>query len=124
MMNYLTTAAPLSEPLIIMSTSLQGFNPSLAMIGSAQANGCAVVTPLPNAAGYVRIAYKVYFTVTAAEWATIVPSISTDVMVKYGHILCGSSMNYQSAAGVSTIPAITAITFPAVGRTPRENGLA
>ena len=56
-----------------------GFNPAIATTGSSQANGCAVVTPLPNAASYIRIAYKVYFTISAAEWARVSVMLANEV---------------------------------------------
>ena len=89
-----------------------GLNPATALVGSSQANGCAVVTPLPNAAGFVRIAYKVYFSVSAAQWAQISPQLASKTMVQDGHILCGSTIFFQTANGKDTRTAMTATNRP------------
>ena len=89
-----------------------GLNPATAMIGTSQANRCAVVTPLPNAAGFIRIAYKFYFTVSPAQWKTVSAELASKVMVQYGHILCGSTIYFESASGVNTMTPVSSTTQP------------
>ena len=92
-----------------------GLNPATALIGSTQANGCAVVSALPNSPSYVRVAYKLYFSVTASQWASLAPALATKIMVQYGHILCGSTIYFQTATGVNTMTAISSTNYPEVG---------
>jgi hypothetical protein len=89
-----------------------GLNPATALVGTSQANGCAVVTPLPNAAGYIRIAYKVFFTLSASQWAKVSAQLASEVMVQYGHILCGSTIYFQLASGKNSMTPVSSTTRP------------
>jgi|LauGreStaDraftv2_3_1035109.scaffolds.fasta_scaffold148953_1 hypothetical protein len=92
--------------------------PSSAIINSNLANGCAVVTPLPSATTPTRIAYKLFFSVTADQWKSITTAFYTSSgsrnMVQYGHTMCGSTVSFQTLAGVSTGADISFVTQPTV----------
>ena len=92
--------------------------PSSAIINSNLANGCAVVTSLPSATSPTRIAYKLYFSVTSTQWSAITAAFRTAsgsrTLVQYGHTMCGSTISFQTASGVSTGTDISFITQPSV----------
>ena len=87
------------------------------MVNSSNYNGCAVVTPLPSAANITRVAFKFYFsTLTKAQWTAITNQlVATESTITAGHIMCGSSLNFQSyPAGTPTRAALTPDTSPQV----------
>ena len=97
-----------------MATLLtQSLDPSKIMINSNNANGCAVVTPLPSASSFVRIAYKFYFAVTAAQWTTISTKLTDVNTIKAGHVQCGSLLYFQSyPLGTNTSPPVNSTNYP------------
>ena len=100
----------------------QGLDPSKILINSNNANGCAVVTPLPSAASFVRIAYKFYFAVTASQWASISTSLIKANTIKAGHVECGSTLYFQTyPLGTITTDPINATNYPQV-RDPGSSG--
>jgi len=92
--------------------------PKSAIINSNLANGCAVVSPLPNAVTPSRIAYKLYFSVTPSQWTQINNAFHTasgmNTLVKYGHTMCGSSVFFQTAAGANAGADVSGVTQPSV----------
>ena len=100
-------------------TTLQSLGiPTSVIINSNLANGCGVVTPLPSAASPVRIAYKLYFAVTPAQWTSITAAFHTasgmKTLVQYGHTMCGSSIFFQTATGTTTAADVSFSTQPSV----------
>ena len=92
--------------------------PKSAIINSNLANGCAVVSPLPNAVTPSRIAYKLYFSVTPSQWAQINNAFHTasgmNNLVKYGHTMCGSTIYFQKADKEPTGADVSGVTQPSV----------
>lgn len=80
--------------------------------------GCNVVTPLPSAVDYVRVAYKFYFRVpTLAQWNAFTAATITTNFVNSSHTMCGSELNYQQIAptgqsGPSTHLQVNQLTNP------------
>ena len=66
------------------------------------------MTPLPNAAGFVRIAYKFYFSVNAAQWTQITAALTKSSTISNGQVLCGSTVYLQTAAGKDTQTSLSA----------------
>ena len=94
--------------------SMQGL-PSSVMIGTFNANGCAVVTPLPSAASLQRVAYKFYFALTAPQWATLSSRLVAANTVTLGHVMCSSTLHFQAyPLATNTRAPIDATTNPAV----------
>ena len=103
----------------VTATTLASLSiPESVIISSGAANGCSVVTPLPNAVNPSRIAYKLYFAVTPAQWTSITAAFHTTSgkksLVQYGHTMCGSTIYFQTANGVTTSPDISYSNQPSV----------
>ncbi len=61
----------------------KGLNPNVVMQQTGNTGGCAVVTPLPNATGYVRIASKFFFAnINDAQWLDIQAALYTELFVR------------------------------------------
>ncbi|KAG1673442.1 hypothetical protein FOA52_002208 [Chlamydomonas sp. UWO 241] len=79
-----------------------------------QINGCAVVTPLPAAAGLTRVAYKFYFSLYAQEWELVAAALDSEGAMRNGHVMCDSTVYWQtySSPAANTRAPINAGTRP------------
>lgn len=74
---------------------------------------CSAVTAIQSG-GLTRVAYKYYFAVTAAQWANIVRALYSQDTIRTGHVLCGSTVSFQSISPVKdTVPQLTETSKPA-----------
>ncbi len=66
---------------------MQGLNPAIVIQQSQNANGCAVVTPLPNATGLIRVASKIYLAnLNDAQWIGLQAALYTESFVRVRHM--------------------------------------
>ncbi|KAG1674027.1 hypothetical protein FOA52_000333 [Chlamydomonas sp. UWO 241] len=106
--NVVTTLCPAMNNTIALVLSTFGLDFSKVM-KSTQLNGCAVVTPLPNPTGFVRVAYKFYFNLLAADWQQVSAAFDSEGFIREAHVMCDSTIFWQTF----TSPAIN--TRPPAG---------
>jgi hypothetical protein len=67
-----------------------------AVMTSTAQDGCSVVTPLPSAQTFVRVAYKFYFALYPAQWSLVSETLDSAGAIKAGHVMCNSIIYWQS----------------------------
>ncbi|KAG1674021.1 hypothetical protein FOA52_000327 [Chlamydomonas sp. UWO 241] len=77
-------------------------------------NGCAVVTPLPNPTGFVRVAYKFYFNLAPSDWVAVSAALDSLGAMRDGHVMCDSTVYCQTytSPAINTRQSIDATTNP------------
>lgn len=108
-----------AETYNVTATTLASLGiPESVIISSSAANGCSVVTPLPNAVAPSRIAYKLYFDVTPDQWTSITAVFHSTSgkksLVRDGHTMCGSTIYFQTSSGANTSPELSYSNQPSV----------
>ncbi|GAX77910.1 hypothetical protein CEUSTIGMA_g5352.t1 [Chlamydomonas eustigma] len=88
--------------------------PTSVILNSSAAEGCGVVTAIPNA-DFVRIGYKYFFALTSDQWSLFSSMLATSTTVSGGHVQCGSTVYFQTysqSASVNTQNALSPSTQP------------
>ncbi|KAG1674032.1 hypothetical protein FOA52_000338 [Chlamydomonas sp. UWO 241] len=93
--NVVGTLCPAMNNTIALVLSTFGLDFSKVM-KSTQLNGCAVVTPLPNPTGFVRVAYKFYFNLLAADWQQVSAAFDSEGFIREAHVMCDSRIYWQT----------------------------
>lgn len=73
----------------------QNLNPADVMPQSFASKGCSRVSSFGNP--IQRFAYKFTLNLTPSQWAQVAPSLVTRDFVVLSHVMCGSTVYYQSA---------------------------
>jgi len=89
-----------------------GLNPATVIVGSANYNGCAAVTPLPSASSYVRVANKFYLALSESNYLILQSKLYSSSFITSGHILCGSTVYFQAYPSNANVPSSGAFTSP------------
>ncbi|KAG1667566.1 hypothetical protein FOA52_014646 [Chlamydomonas sp. UWO 241] len=111
--NVVSALCPAMNSTIALVLSSYGLDYSKVM-KSTQLNGCAVVTPLPNPTGFVRVAYKFYFNLFSDDWAKVSAALNSEGGIREAHVMCDSTMYFQTypSPAINTRQPIDAATTP------------
>ncbi|KAG1667575.1 hypothetical protein FOA52_014656 [Chlamydomonas sp. UWO 241] len=111
--NVVSALCPAMNSTIALVLSSYGLDYSKVM-KSTQLNGCAVVTPLPNPTGFVRVAYKFYFNLFSDDWAKVSAALNSEGGIREAHVMCDSTMYFQTytSPAINTRQPIDATTTP------------
>lgn len=95
-----TSLCPSMRDTILAILARRGI-PASALLGDSSLGGCVAVSPLPSASNYQRVAYKFYFSLSAAQWTQVYGDLATQAAIKTGHVMCGSDMYFQTYSPVT-----------------------
>ncbi|GAX79503.1 hypothetical protein CEUSTIGMA_g6944.t1 [Chlamydomonas eustigma] len=108
------TICPAIYGVISAAVSSLGLVPASVLVGSYNAYGCALVTPLPTPSDVVRVVLKLFFAVNPSQWSYLVTStLYTQAFVMESLLPCGSTVDYQQyPAGNSTHTQLSYLSQP------------
>ncbi|KAG1673456.1 hypothetical protein FOA52_002222 [Chlamydomonas sp. UWO 241] len=74
--------------------------------------GCSIVSALPARGTVLRYAYKFLLNLTPQQWAPVSSALNSQRAISAGHVMCGSSVYYQTIDGANTAPPLTPQSSP------------
>jgi hypothetical protein len=91
-----------------------GISPLTSMPpASGRYNGCSAVSGIPNNRNFGRVAYKIYLSLTLSQMKTLSYLMETPGAIEAAHVLCGSTMYFQSYPTVmDVVPSLNSMSAP------------
>ncbi|KAG1654445.1 hypothetical protein FOA52_009164 [Chlamydomonas sp. UWO 241] len=74
--------------------------------------GCATVSELPSSISVQHYAYKFDFNLYPQQWADVSAALRSQLAIRAGHVMCGSSIYFQTVSGTNTNTPLTPAANP------------